>query len=293
MIIKNIKIENFGKLDHFESSFNQYFTTFTEVHAQTVINAIGVILKNTKILNHLKKTDIKKDTHIEAEFEVDNEQYLVLANGIPKEHSFRYTVQKRTGTPDFEFYSRSRSSPEEDEIGIFYVNGKVAFSEKFQNYKDKETYYPSNNFGIRTNGIGNTKTFRTCLSKFISAYTPEKISGKENYELHIGIDGKFIAVNTANANDRTSMSLYEKVSFEYLCFLNVNRFWQTVEDIRDFNHDNCPLLVIGSTTSATESVTLSKVLKAARIAERQIIVGIEVQAEDNKQQNATIKRSVM
>ena len=60
--------------------------------------------------------------------------------------------------------------------------------------------------------------------------------------------------------------------FEYLCFLNVNRFWKKVEAIRNFNHVSWPLLICGLPAFAETGNDKTNYLKAALSLNRQLFV---------------------
>ena len=276
MVISRIKIENFCEIDSFESPLSPRFNVFKGEHAQTIIKAIGLLLKNTSILSTAKTTGAGIKTHIEAEIELCGITRLVSARGLSQIDSFDYEIKEGVAQRTFNWCDCIHSNPEEDTLNLFCLSCKNNFSERFRYYKDIQAFYPNGEFARLTSGIGETQTFRACLREYIGQYRPERIVSDKNYHLQISDDGKFLAINPQYPAGTVRLNDFENMMFEYLCFLNINSFWQSIEDIRNINHEMLPLLIEGKVRSANEYSNLISNLKRATRLKRQIIVGIQI-----------------
>lgn len=109
-------------------------------------------------------------------------------------------------------------------------------------YKDNKYYYKGK-FSALTNGIGETRFFRAYLNEFIKSYKPELINKEKDLWLSLKDNGEFVV--TKGGNGETTADLSQKDFFMYnlLCFLNLVRFWDEFNEIRDINIIKLPVIV--------------------------------------------------
>ena len=109
-------------------------------------------------------------------------------------------------------------------------------------YKDNKYFYKGR-FSTLTNGIGETRTFRAFINEFIKKYEPELISKENDLWLSLKENGEFVA--TKGENGKTTADLTPKEIFLYnlLCFLNLVRFWDEFNEIRDINTEKLPIVI--------------------------------------------------
>ena len=81
-------------------------------------------------------------------------------------------------------------------------------------------------FSERTDGAGTTHVFRRELKNFCEVFLPKPIRIEKRLWLTMDEDGGLLS---KNARADRIFSETEKVLFQYLCFLEVNRFWNDVQ----------------------------------------------------------------
>ncbi len=220
LIIKSIRIEGFGGIDHFESSFDPRIVLLSGEKAGTVMAAIGKLLGYGAI--------VEPDLHgtgdsslITAEIELNGETCRVTSN-----HQTAM-LQNR----------------EERAVSCYPARHNGPFAERLLRYKETEEYYAADAFAGQTAGIGATRTFRACLNSFIRNYQPEPLINSPEHRITLLDSGLFVAEREGSPGRRAVLSATEKALFEFQCFLQINAFWENVESIRDLNHASWPLFI--------------------------------------------------
>ena len=252
MLVKRIHIEDFEEVDHFEASFDPQLAVLSPKIADTIVKAIGVIMKSEFLIGH--DPVIKEGTEIKAEIEITGTLYYVTATGVPETNSFEYDVKTQGESSCDDFYDMIHQNAEEESLSRFVYDRRNRFSDRLKHYKDIEDYYPERSFSKLTDGIGDTRMFRISL----------KNHGKVNF-------------------DRDILSLSDAVIYEFLSFIHLNRFWQNIESIRDFNHIFWPLFVFDLTerTDEAEQLAVAEYLKnAVSSLERQIFLSGHIEQKE-------------
>ena len=88
MILKKLAIENFGKIKRFEASFDYQLAVISDLNADEIIKAIGLVTNNKVLSGRSVRQMQTNKTYISAELEIKNEQYLVNARGQPQTGAF-------------------------------------------------------------------------------------------------------------------------------------------------------------------------------------------------------------
>ena len=220
MIIKSIRIEDFGCIDHFESSFDPKLVLLSDKKAGTVMGAIGELLGYGAIA----APDLPgagSCSHVSAEIELNGETHSVSSNN----------------------QTAMRQNREEKDVSCFSSGQACPFSERLLRYKDTEKYYAAGAFAGLTAGIGETRTFRACLNSFIKQYQPEQLISSAKHRITLLDSGMFVAERVGSPGRPAILSATQEALFEFQCFLNINAFWESVERIRNMNHTPGPLFV--------------------------------------------------
>lgn len=245
MILKKLTIENFGKIKRFEASFNSQLAVIPDLNADEIVQAIGLVTNN-KALSGLIATQMQADkTYISAELEIKNEQYLINTSGQPQAGTIEYKAYKADSmmsiSPDEIFHS-IRLCEEEEGLTHFCFDKKNVYAERFLHYKDPDKYYFPGEFQKLTDGAGTTRSFRACLSKYIRDYEPD-VTPLMEYKMGILSDGRFVCYDANSPNTITKLEDGDLRLFDYLCYLDVNDFWNSFEEIRDMNHERWPMII--------------------------------------------------
>ena len=274
MVIKRITIEDFENIPHFESSFDSRLAVLPPGIENTVLKAIGIILKSDLLAGD--KIYASEKTLIQAEIAVDECNFIITATKSEGNNGFNIAVEDQYGNTCTDFYDVISQSTEEENLSYFAFDPKNLFSERYKQYKDTEKYYSKDSFSKLTNGIGNTRLFRSCLSSHIKEYN-ESNKDKENfYQSVIKESGEVVLNSPSSCLDGNDLRESDAVLFEYMCYLDINRFWKEIEDVRDFNHTFWPLFINELCERTGEATTLKDYVNKALLLNRQVFVSDRV-----------------
>lgn len=272
MILKELTIENFGKIKRFAASFDSQLAVICDLHADEIIKAIGLVTNNKVLSGNITKQMLSDNFFISAELEIKNEQYLVNARGTPKAGAFEYEAYKADSmthvNPD-ELFRSIRLCEEEESLTHFRFNKKNVYAERFQHYKDPDKYYSPGEFQKLTDGTGTMRSFRACLSEYIREYEPD-VTPLMEYKMDILSDGRFVGYSANSPNTIVKLIDDDIRIFDYLCYLVVNEFWDRFEEIRDMNHEKWPMII--DTADLENAPNFNKLLIKSRSLQRQLIL---------------------
>lgn len=89
------------------------------------------------------------------------------------------------------------------------------------------------------------KTFRCLLNEYIINFQPKTINTEKNLWLSITPYGEFIAEKKMdNEMIVCDLSASEQIIFNFLCFIEIHKFKQSINGVRDFNYKEKPLIII-------------------------------------------------
>ncbi|MBR3640581.1 MAG: hypothetical protein IKN53_00950 [Oscillibacter sp.] len=260
LIVWRIEIENFENIGRLALELDPDLAVLPAPYGAAIVRAIGVVLGSEFLSEGAEK---------------ENRGAVIRAVAGAMREPCSVTVRitsagvSRTATycrvlPFPYFLDRIRQSAEEERLCRFVYDKNERFSDLLRRYRDAETFYPQGGFSKLTRGIGDTRNFRACLKEFIRESKAQIPPFKRSWRLGLEEDGTFRITD----RDGAQVALNEKQDelFEYLCFLEVNSFWQEVESVRDFCHVRWPLF-LSALPSAGEAYR-----NAALTLERQVIL---------------------
>lgn len=126
---------------------------------------------------------------------------------------------------------------------IFLNDDVQKYDKRLFIYKKCDDYYEKEVFDKETDRLGHMKFFRKTLCDFIRDFKPFILSEEKNLYAEMLPSGEFIVKNrNTNHNQTKILSRQEQTLFRYICFLEVNRFWDEIASIRDVNPLKMPLL---------------------------------------------------
>ena len=245
MILKELTIEQFGKIEHFDVLFQEQVTAITAPDTESIVKAIGLTTNNKRLIDCSEEFTVSDNTKIILKLEITGHSYTITARGQPHSSKCIYEAIdcKTNAAVDASLLFRNIRLCEEEEDLIYYrYNPKNAFSNRFLHYKDPEKYYAFGDFQKKTNGFGATQTFRIYLKEFIRKYGTYN-SFTDSYKTELRSDGSFIQHSPTLHHFIADLSEQEKKLFDYDCYIEVNKFWCGFEDIRDINHEKWPMLI--------------------------------------------------
>jgi hypothetical protein len=133
-------------------------------------------------------------------------------------------------------------SPEERSLMCFEDFEKQNYPLRLAFYKDNKYFYKGS-FSTLTNGIGETRSFRAFVNEFIKKYEPELISKENDLWLSLKENGEFVVTEGEHGKITTDLSQKEFFMYNLLCFLNLVRFWDEFNEIRDMNIIKAPVFI--------------------------------------------------
>ena len=214
LILKKLEIEHFGNIRHVDIVFDEQLTAIRHLNADEIIKAIGLMTNNTSLSERIAARTVTGDTHMELELEISGQPYLIAARGLPRKKGFIYEAVDRKSNSAIDaskIFRHIRLCKEEESLTYYRYTSKDVYAERFLHYKDPDKYYPLGDFQKRTDGMGLTQTFRACLAEYMKKYEPNDITDNKLFDLE--------------------------------CYLSVNKFWSSFENVRNMHHEKWPMII--------------------------------------------------
>lgn len=237
MFIKKLTLEHFGQFEYKSFNFCDSLNVIAGEDTRAVFAALCVALCNRLLRFQISPYCFMESSRIYAEIEAGGADYV-------SETVYRADAPEHCET---NVYRGGRKLTEEERRAVFHVSAEEEECSYFINRYDYRRYIPfaeldyskklaeyrkalreedRQNFSERTDGAGNTHTFRRELKKFCDAFLPRQIRLEKRLWLTMDEDGSFSVKDTMPRRD---LSETEEVLLQYFCFLEVNRFWDDVQ----------------------------------------------------------------
>ena len=125
------------------------------------------------------------------------------------------------------------------------------------------------------------KAFRVLLNEYIIGFKSRQISEKKNLYLDVTPQGKFIAIKKAGYKPiNYDLSASERMLFDFLCFVEINKFRQFVNGVKDFNHKEKPLILVNFPKYLDENFDYISFLRKQKL-NRKIIIIVDIICTEN------------
>lgn len=117
------------------------------------------------------------------------------------------------------------------------------------------------------------KSFRVLLNEYIVGFKSRQISERKNLYLDITPQGEFIAIKkTGDKSTNCDLSANERTLFDFLCFIEINKFRQFVNGVKDFNYKEKPIILVNFPDYLDESFDYVSFLQKQKLNRKIIIV---------------------
>lgn len=117
------------------------------------------------------------------------------------------------------------------------------------------------------------KSFRVLLNEYIVGFKPRQISERKSLYFDVAPQGEFIAVKkSGDKSFNYDLSASEKTLFDFLCFIEINKFRQFVNGVKDFNYKEKPLILVNFPDFLDESFDYISFLRKQKLNRKIIIV---------------------
>lgn len=270
MIIKELKVQNLGRISHFSHKFEEGANVLGDYRRDELSFAIRLIF-NHKIPPP-PSISVGVDTRIEATVLLAEKEYSVLAT--PDNNGrFKLFCQDSSGKDaTHEYLYSTTHTYEQDMTDIFSGSEEEEVLLRFFKYANEDLYYSKDELSRNTGGLSNIKAFRRYLREFIESFEPELLRDGKGYEIVLRKDGRY-AVRCRTYGLRSNMlSESERMMFKFLCFLRTAEFWQGFEEIRNLHSVKKPLLISGFLEKLDESIDVGELLLRTEKLKRQTIL---------------------
>ena len=279
MYIKKLTIEHFGRFEYKTFHFCDSLNVFAGKNTQAVFAALCVALCNRLLRFQVSPYCLMENSRIYAEIEAGGADYVsetVYCADAP-EHCATNVYCGRRKLTEEERRAVFYVSMEEEECSYFvnrydycrYVPfAELDYSQKLAEYRKALQEENRQEFSERTDGAGTTHTFRRELKKFCYGFLPQPIRIEKQLLLTLDEDGAFLA---KDVRPRMDLSATEEVLMQYLCFLEVNRFWNEVQKLMGRTAKK-PLFISALPDHIDYCVDLTQLLEQALELNRQVFL---------------------
>ena len=237
MFVKKLTVEQFGRIGYKSFSFEQPLTVFAGEETEELFAALCVVLDNRLLRLQTTRYCYAEKSKFYAEIEKDGKVYTAEAaydESVPDHCAVRFYCGGRLISNE-ERTAAFQTSFEEEECSYFinrhdynrYVPfAELDFAKKLAEYRSGLQEENRKEFSARTDGIGLTHTFRKALKKFYNEFLPQQLRMEKRFWLTMDEEGNFSAKDMLPRKD---LSAAEDTLLQYVCFLEVNRFWGEVQ----------------------------------------------------------------
>ena len=144
-------------------------------------------------------------------------------------------------------------------------------------YSDLLSAYKRRDFDERKESLllkrSKEKAFRALLNEYIAEFKTKRISEQKNLYLDVTTQGKFIAVKkSGDKSFNYDLSASEQILFDFLCFMEFNKFRQIVNSVKDFDYKEKPLILVNFPDFLDESFDYISFLRKQKLNRKIIIV---------------------
>ncbi len=161
-----------------------------------------------------------------------------------------------------------------EERRLYCFRGPGAYPVLLQQYlKRPEAFAETTKIG--TISLSQTKTFRHCLCRFVQSFQPEKLLPGKDLWLYLEKNGRFTVRRRQDGARMPQLSETEQAIFQYLCFLELRRFWNVVRQKCRYPERRFSVVILDFSQRLDESVDFNALLlKAKEIANRVVVIKV-------------------
>lgn len=238
MFVKKLTIEQFGRIEYNNYSFEQPLIVFAGEETEEIFAALCVALCNRLLRFQTTRYCFTEKSKIYAEIDQDGKIYTAEAvyDESASDHCTVNVYHGERRLSDEERTAVFQTSLEEEECSYFinrhdyyrYIPfAELDFTKKLAEYRQGMQEERRQEFSARTDGVGSTHTFRRELKKFCNNFLPQPLRIAKRLSLTMDEDGRFCAEDIYTRND---LSETENTLLQYFSFIEVNRFWSEVQN---------------------------------------------------------------
>lgn len=245
MVFKRLTINYFGKIEHLDISFREQITEIAAPDTDDIVKAVGLVTYNKSIIDRTGESSVSYNTKIVLQLDIAGHPYSITVRGQPygKECIYEGSDCKSNMAVDVSMlFGGVKLCEEEESLTYYRYDQKNDFSTRLLHYMDPEKYYSFGDFQRKTNGFGFTKAFRIYLKEYFKKHGACG-SFTDLCKTEPCPDGWFIQCRVNVPGNITDPHELEQKLYDFGWYLEVNKFWDGFENIRDMNHEKWPMLI--------------------------------------------------
>ena len=134
----------------------------------------------------------------------------------------------------------------QEELELLCFFRPVGYHTRLQQYMEyPEAFAEATAIPGSTVCLSTTKTFRHYLRRFVSSFQPIKLLPEKGLWLHIENNGRFFVRLGETGEEITKLTESDHYIFQYLCFLQLRRFWNELRECCRVPAVKAPALIWG------------------------------------------------
>ena len=262
--LKQLFWENMGNEPFYLRNFWDSIEYLDEPFSNITLQVIRLLLGNMQACDTL----CHENSRIEARVQIGQAEYTVTVMFQDRIAMF-YVIDEDGKDCTVWYLQTVTHSLEEQELSCFLAPG--VYPVRLHQYKDPAQRYPGN-LRKATRTIGNTRTFRDYLRHFIQDFQPQRLLPDKDYWLRLEMDGRFVVCAGINGEKLTRLNETENWIYHYLCFLHLLRFWDGMQELRNYKDVKLPVLMNDFSKHLKESADRNFLFSQAKDLARQVLI---------------------
>ena len=240
MIIQSISLHKYRGVSK-RIKFDPVVIRLESESAGVILEAIGILTKNETLSGPLDELELAPEVKLTGYVRLIDGTYVIRFSRETESGKFVWAVRRRSGedVDPVTFFKRIHVPPEEESVGYYLTS--VSYADILNYYRDPEEQTPPGEFRRRTEGLGETGTFRKALHETVR-------------------ERKWVEPDNA-----------EELRENYMLFLQINKLWQKVENIRNLYYEPLPLVITADEETPDNDTAADLIVKAGSLG-RQIVL---------------------
>ena len=244
MQIDEIRIENFGQIEHFKAEFCSKLNVICSETRGDILAVLGMTTGSRVVGFNFTRHTFTPNTRIYAAISGNfGSAEVELFYDRDAVHGCAGNVTLNGNPSSFkELREATGASLEKDECTVFINEhdyrrympfAEYDFTRKLNSYLK---YAPQSS----SQYIMGTPQFKEVLRNFICSFESVPVNSSKDIWLSVTDDGVFVPL--WRGEERLDLSASERAVFNYLCFVEVNAFWGQVAHVCNLK-DGLPLFI--------------------------------------------------
>ena len=270
MLIESLRIENFGEIKEFKAEFGGGLNVICSEFWPDILSIMAIVSGSRMLGFNSTRHIFTPNTRIYAAISGNfGKAEVELFYDKNCSHACGNKITLNGNLSSFkELQGQIGASPEEEECAV-YINADdfrkfVPFSE--YDFSRKLNLYLNYAPQKGNSDIMSTPKFNEILRGFISSFEQIPINLSKDIWLSITKDGVFVPMWRGEV--RHDLSAAEREIFNYLCFVEVNKFWGQVAHKCNLN-ESLPLFIVDFAQVIDRATDITPFISRANSLDRQ------------------------